>query len=497
MLSIGIYKRQFLFFLILLPILIYGGYLINKQFSSASVTDISTPNNGSNSYNVEIAISKDAKVTVNGQTTRQLLHIGENQDLFRYIAAEEEGTYIESIEVMVHLPEGANLKEIKPVIYAVHGVGETQFSQPDSQTIIYNAYSLGPSATFTVVANLPTGLIEFPLSQRFTYTLANMNAYWWLVVSFIPFFLTLLYLFIMTHKTISQWRLPKISEEISQPPTNISPAEAAILYECQVNSRVISAILVDLARRNYLNIISKDGDFSFGKRSNVSMESWQNSANLKDYEKILLDKIFSSQEISSGRKDILLRISHHIFSRKIAQVYVKIYQVVSEKGYFQKDPVKMYRSYRQFGLILFFLGFIGLIAGLILAIEPKFFLIFWLMMMLTAMLVIRLAPSLPTRSNLGLRELKEWLKFKNYLSKNEPVDSKIAGSGLFEQYLPYAIALGCEVEWAKRFMNKTFMPPNWYISTSQVVLLEDFVAGLYPIIGQVSRTLVLSREPII
>ncbi|EKD57047.1 MAG: hypothetical protein ACD_58C00015G0004 [uncultured bacterium] len=496
MLSFGIYKKQLLFFLIVIPILIIGGYLISKQFSSASVVDVAGPTSSSNSYKVDINIGKDAKVTVNGVETPRLMHIGETQDLFRYIAAGEEGTYIEAIQITVHLPAGANLKEVKPIIYAVHGVDEASFTQPNSQTIVYNASNISPSATFTVVANLPSGLIEFPFWQRFIYTLANMSAYWWLLISIIPFVAAFLYLYIMTRKTLSEWHLPNIKDELSKPPTNLGPAELAILYDGKVTSKAISAILVDLAHRNYINIINKDGDFSFGKKANIKLENWLNNTNLRDYEKVLLSKIFSSDELASGQKDILFRVSHHVFSRKIAQVYVDIYGAVSNRGFFLKDPVKMYQHYRQFGLILFFVGFFGLIVGLVLSIEPKFFLIFWLMLMFTAMLIIKLAPNLPSRSAQGRKELLEWVKFKNYLTKNEPIDGGV-GSGLFEQYLPYAIALGCEVEWAKRFLGKTFMVPNWYISTTSVVLLEDFTAGLYPIISQVSRTLVLSKEPII
>lgn len=495
MLSIGIYKKQLLFFLILLPVLIYGSYLVSKQFSSASVVDVADQTSSSNSYKVDINIAKDAKVTIDGKETPGLLHIGETQDLFRYIAAEEEGTYIDSVVVTVHLPAGANIKEIKPIIYAVHGVGESSFTQPDGQTIIYKASDLAPSATFTVVANLPQGLIQFPLVKRLTYQLANMDAYWWLIVSFVPFFLTLLYLFIMTHQAIGGWRLPKVDGQNNKLPSNLPPAEVAILYDGKVTDRVISTILVDLARRNYINIINKDGDFSFGKRSNVDMVNFLNSPDLKGYEKILLSKIFTSQEISSDKEDILFRVSHHVFSRKIAQVYVEIYQAATEKGFFQKDPVKTYQKYRQFGLTLFFLGFIGLVAGLILSIEPKFFLIFWLIMMFTAMLIIKLAPSLPSRSAKGQSELLAWIKFKNFmLDQTSPEDKS---SGMYEQYLPYAIALGCEVEWAKKFMGKTFMVPNWYISTKPIILLEDFAQGLYPIIGQVARSLTVSREPII
>lgn len=496
MLSFGLYKKQLLFFALVLPLLIGGIYYFSQRYSSASVREIAPSSSTSNAYQVEIAIKANSQVLVNGVAKAKLLFIGEDHDLFRYIAADQEGVYIESIEVKLQLPPGASKEEIKANLYAVHGVGETNFFQVDEQTIVYQAYNLGPSATFTVVAQLPHGLVNFPFWQRFTYALANMNVYWWLLVSLVPFMITLFYLLLITHKTLSDWRWPKITTEYDQPPTNLSPAEVAILVEGKVSSRVIAAILLDLAQRNYLNIISKDGDFSFGKRRTIDLASIEKSPDLKSYEKILLSKIFSAKDISSGQKDILFRVAHHVFSRKVAQVYVEIYQQAAARNFFTKDPVRMYQQYRSFGLFLFFIGFLGLVAGLLLAIEPKFFLIFWLMLMMTASLIIKLAPHLPARSAKGREELLQWLSFKNFLSDKQPLSAEVSLS-LLEKYLPYAIALGCEIEWAKRFANKTFIVPNWYISTKPVAYLEDFSQELFPIIGSVSRLLVLSREPII
>lgn len=496
MLSFGIYKKQLLFYLILLPLLVLAGFWIKNQFSSASVTNVSTPTS-SNNYVVDVEIKKNAQVLINGQVTKKLLHIGEDYDLFRYLAAEEEGTYIESIEITVHLPEGAKKNEIKPVIYAVHGVGSSDFYQSDDQTIIYQASNLSPNASFTVTAQLPSGLVEFPFWSRFAYELTNMNVYWWLIISAIPFILVLFYLLLVIHQTLSDWKLPDIKEMDQTPPSNLPVAELAILTEGKVTNRAIAAILVDLAQRNYLNIIAKDGDFSFGKRKPLDFQAIENSPDLKSYEKILLEKIFSSEKIASGQKDILFRISHHIFSRKIARVYIEIYQAAQDKGFFSKDPVQRYRHFRIFGLVLFFLGFFGLIAGVILAIEPKFFLIFWLMLMMTSLLINKLAPNMPIKSDYGRKELLKWLRFKNYLTSPELIESNRVGSKLYEKYLPYAIALDCEVEWAKRFLNTNFMVPDWYISMSPAVIIEDFTRGLYPIIGSVSKTLTLSREPII
>jgi hypothetical protein len=496
-LSFGVYKKQLFFYILLLPVLIIGLYFLTQHYSSASVINMATTTQNDNVYKVDVVVNKDSKVFVNGIEKPRMLFIGDNYDLLRYIAADEEGVYIEAIQVKLTLPKGAKANEIKPIIYGVHGVGDSSYTQVDNRTIIYNAYNLSPSATFTVAAQIPDGLVVFPFWQRFVYEIANMNVYWWLVVSFVPFALTLLYLLLMYYRTISEWRQPQVKNSVDQLPSNLAPAEVAMLVEGKVSSRAISAILVDLAHRNYINVINRNGAYSFGKRKFLEINNLENNPDLKLYEKVLLSKIFNSKEISTHQEDILFRVSHHVFSRKIAQVYIDIYGVIRDLGYFIKDPVKVYQKYRTFGLSMFFVSFVGLIVGLVLSIEPKFYLLFWLMLMFSSVMIIKMAPNLPSRNQLGNQELIKWLQFKNYLSSSSPIEGESNTTATYEKYLAYAIALGVEVEWAKRFSSKMFISPSWYICTEPVAIIEDFANGLYPIIGSVSRTLLLAREPII
>lgn len=497
MLSVGIYKKQLLFYLILLPVLIYGGYLITQQFSSASVIEAPNANISGNNFAIDIELKTDGTSLINGQKSKKLVQIGEDKDLFRYIAASEEGFFIDTIEVRLHLPKALKKEEIRPYYYAVHGVGSANVFQLDEKTLVYQANDLAPAATFTAVADIPQGVIEFPFSSRFVYSLANMDAYNWLAVSFLPFLLTLIYLFILYWRGVREWRLPRIKQIIDNPPDQLSPAEVAVLVEGKISNRAISAIILDLASRGYLNIAKKEQDFVFVKKRGTGLDTLLESKDLKNYEKILLDKIFSQQYAKTSKADILFRVSHHVFSRKIAQVYVQIYETINNRGYFSKNPAQMHQNYRTFGLTMFFIAFIGLISGLFLAIEPKFFLVFWLMMLFTAMLIIKMSNFITFKNQAGQEAISKWLAFKNYLTSPQPINIVVGKSELLEKYLPYAVALGCEVEWSKRFTFDSFVAPQWYISLEPIYTLDDLTRGLFPIIGYVSRLLVESREPII
>lgn len=500
LLSIGVYKSKSVFFIILITILVGGGFFAKQYYSSyqasADVTNIGQFDSTTKIETTNIEIKKDGQVLVNGKkTNRKMLFIGEDHDLFRYTAYSEEGVYIEGAKINVYLPSGASKKEIKPIAYAVHGVGDNGFFQPTDQEVDFYASDLTPTATYAVTIQLPVGLIDFSFWQRFIYNLANMNVYLWLVVSFVPFFLTLIYLLFMYEKSIKEWQLPKPKDEISDIPDNLAPAEAAVLLEGKITNKVIAAILVDLAGRGYIDIIKKDDSFVFGKKKAMNLEEFHKQKDLKEYERVLLSKIFYENKKTANKEDILFRVSHHVFSRKIAQVYLEIYEQIASKKYFLSDPAKYYKNYRIFGLILFFISFFGLIAGLALAIEPKFYLIFWLMMLFTSFLIIKMAPHLPRRTKSGYKLVIDFLKLKNFLTKQELYSG--SSNKIFEKYLPYAMALGVEVEWSKRFLDKPFEAPDWYVSRQPTVMVEDFANGLFPIIGYISQILVTSREPIV
>ena len=139
--------------------------------------------------------------------------------------------------------------------------------------------------------------------------------------------------------------------------------------------------------------------------------------------------------------------------------------------------------------------FVSFILNAIVGADPKFSLVFWVGGMAAAAVTIRLAPFMPARSQKGSQELKKWLAFRQYLFSKKPLMAKDVLQNKFEEYLPYAIVLGGEVEWARRFGREPFKKPDWYESSEQVVTLERFTGQLYPLIGYVAKNLARSHEP--
>jgi hypothetical protein len=71
---------------------------------------------------------------------------------------------------------------------------------------------------------------------------------------------------------------------------------------------------------------------------------------------------------------------------------------------------------------------------------------------------------MPSRTVRGTRELEKVLGFREFLTRVEAdrLDRIVKTPAMFEKFLPYAMALGVEDNWAKAFEGIYNEPPTWY-----------------------------------
>ena len=71
---------------------------------------------------------------------------------------------------------------------------------------------------------------------------------------------------------------------------------------------------------------------------------------------------------------------------------------------------------------------------------------------------------MPSRTVRGTRELEKVLGFQEFLSRVEGdrLGRMVKTPEMFEKFLPYAMALGVEDNWAKAFEDIYTTPPSWY-----------------------------------
>lgn len=488
------YWKKFFIFLLFFVLIVGGLYWYRDSYTTKAEFQfaqgpkyISIANES-----MTIDVKENGQVLINGKNSRKALKLYSDYDEISFIVLDNPGVFVNNFKITVNLPKPVKQDQIEQIIYAIHGVESYQTYMSTSKILVYEAQNIAPTATLSISARLKDKNILNPsFPKKIGYFITNIPLTGYFIFSgLIPFITLLIMLFMVLERRRDQL-LYIGTPPLNQPPDMTSPALAGILIDAQMGARELAAILIDLAARGYIFITRKGQNFSFGKRKNVDLEN----SDLKDFEKVLLEKIFLSDDYKSTRTDVEMRVGRHIFSRKIAQVYLEIYNEATKAGYFVRNPAAVHRRFRNVGITLFLLGGLGYIYSALYSPDPKFTLFFWAGEMLAATVIIKLAGLMPTRSPFGSKMLRGWMAFRNYLKLNKEIEAGAQLTDLYIRNLPYAIVFGVEAEWTRRFLNQQFTKPSWYESEEQTMTIDSFTAGLFPLINFVGGILAKAHEP--
>lgn len=444
------------------------------------------------SKTVNIVIKQNGRVLVDGKNIPSAFKIYADHDEMRLILLDNPGVFIQNLTAVVHLPQAVNKNEIEQTTYAIHGVGSYQNYFQDSQTLVYVASDIASTSTLTILTKLPKDLVHPPITKIILYYIQTLSAQSYLILAIIlPLVALIVTLFMVLKRRRDQIILLNVPPS-AQPPAEVLPAVVGVLLDGQVGPREIAATLIDLAQRGYIYIIRKGNSFTFGKRKSVPFDDLPE---LKSYEKILLSKIFTPNAYRCTKADVQMRVGHHIFSRKMAQVFLGIYNEATFAGYFIQNPARVHARWKYVGIAFFFLSILGFIQSAFYAPDPKFTLLFWVGGMAASTVIIRISGLMPARSDLGSRSLTPWMAFRKYLKLNRLIPRGDCSKDIFARYLAYAVVFGVEDAWAKRFMQERFTNPRWYESQEPIVTLDEFIGGLFPLIAFAGELLAESHEP--
>ena len=492
--STTIYWRKFFVFM-LFAVTLGGGYLwYSHNFVDASF-DLPGVAQGDflDQRKVDIYLTENGRIIAENQNLSKSLKILPNSYEVSILALDSPGAFISEFQAVIHLPADVAQNQIEQRVYAVHGVGSHGEYMQDARTLVYTATNIEPIASYTIVAQLPKNILTPPLGKRLLFTLSQLSVKAYLIIAILLPVITIIILTIMVIRRRQDQIFYSSDKIVNRPPNDTPPAVVGALNDGRVGAREIAATLIDLACRGFI-LINKhnDGTFSFGKRKSLNVEFLPE---LREFERILLSKIFEPEHYKSTGADVDMRIGRHIFSKKIAQVYLNIYNEAIKLGYFTKNPITVHLRWRFTGIGLFFLGLLGFFNTAFFSDESPFFLLLWVSAMGAASAMIWLSGLMPARSVTGTTNLRQWLQFKQYLKLSRQIEGGAVLEDQFNKMLPYAIVFGVEAEWARRYLNERFTKPDWYESEEIVVTLEAFVGGLFPIISYVGHGLDKSHEP--
>jgi hypothetical protein len=243
------------------------------------------------------------------------------------------------------------------------------------------------------------------------------------------------------------------------PPAGMSPAETGALLGDAVHPRDITSTLVDLAVRGYVKIEEVDNkgmvfhhkDYTF--HSLKPREQW---SDLAPHELVMMTNVFDAGDLTA------LSSLRNRFYTAIPVIRTDIMSTLRQKGMYTVDPDSA-SSYSIGGAVLiaapFFileftktidvftsvplLIFCGIIAALI----------WWLF-----------ARIMSAKSLKGVQTKVAVLGFQEFMNRVDKDRLKVMPPNTFEKFLPYAMALGVEHQWASAFSGIMQNPPTWYAS---------------------------------
>ena len=481
-LSVGIYWRKLLFFLTFFGMGIFAFSSIStfKADSLTSKTNIVyTPQ-----YTSNIVINKDGSLTIDGKKAGQKIALLDDSEELRMPVIDLPATDIDEATFIVTLPKN-NAADVTHEILGIHGVGETSSFIKDDHTIVYQARNISTYATVSIVAKLPKGTVTPSFSYWIMSNIPKLGGIWLAIGLSLPLAtFIIMAIIILLRLRAQKAQTPKDASDA--PPMAIPPGVVGVLFHQKVGAREIAATLIDLAERGDIMILDRARGFGFAKNHLDSR--------LLSYEKILLSKIFK-HNLVSDKEEIDRRINAHLYSKKISVLSLGIYNLATRLGFYKTNPQAIYLRYKVVGTLISTIGLVGFFYSLSKYANTSYLAFLWLGIVVSALIVSWMVQKIPVRTELGQEAYDNWLAFKKYLQDEKKVPFSPDNQEIFQRYLPYAVVLECEIEWAKRFSEHNFVMPDWFVTDKEGLGLEDFCLSLFPIVSYVSRSFAAIREP--
>ncbi len=436
---------------------------------------------------------------INGERYHGLVSFEPRGDVFYLQAYDADGAFVNQLSVSVTYPRDVQPSQVIARHFASFGV---QLSEPEiisSRQVVFTAFGLQPTSTYRVELVLPEGTIQPSLVRQMIDGARTLPLPVWTAIAVAMPVLATFVLLGMLAAARRTWRAPATKKERAEPPADLPPAVVGVLMQGRVSPRSLAATLLHLATRGYLVVTHRQSGFAFTKRpvvDSVRDETGHvSSPTLNRFEEILLDKMFLPESDKATMADIQLRIGRHVYSRKVAEVYLEMYQGAVDQGWFVRDPQAIYRRFRALSLGVIVGSVLGFLVSLAFGPEPFTYLLGWAGLFFVGIVMYRITPFLPRRTNGGDAAYAEWAAFRTFLMNQQPLGNVSEPQKLYQRFLPYAVIMGVEVEWTERFRQLPFKTPEWYVAVEDIERIEDFANSLFPFIGTVASDLSKTREP--
>ena len=243
-----------------------------------------------------------------------------------------------------------------------------------------------------------------------------------------------------------------------EPPKGFTPAEAGTLLDDVIHPRDITSTLVDLAVKGFIKIKEKKDDGFFFKSKDYEFEllkpqsEWQG---LSSHEVVMLTNLFGE-----GNSTTLSSLKNRFYTA-LPVMQQNIKAQLKNKGMYLLDPDSA-RALTFFGAVVIAAPFV------ILQITDKISLInspavTFVGVLLAVVIIWLFGREMSAKTVLGGRTRVQILGFQEFMNRVDADRLKRMPPDTFEKFLPFAMALGVEHQWAQAFAGIIQQPPSWYV----------------------------------
>ncbi len=425
------------------------------------------------SGNLQITIG-DPKIYVTGVKTykitytvqRAINYFADHDELYWNLTGNDWLVSIDNASALIQLPQVTDPDKLQLSCYTgLYGATE---SWCDSNIIDNGLIAFNSQKTFfaregmTFVVGFPKGVVNPPATSQNLAWLVQDN---WIIL--FPIFV----LVMMFYLWYSRGRDPKVKGTVIpyyEPPHNLPCAEVGTIFDEKADIKDISSTIIQLAVKGFLKIKEIEAKKLLGNERDYELIKLKEVDNtLRSYEKKIFESIFES-----GQSRTVSSMKNK-FYKHLQGIKAALYEAVVREGYFPTSPEGVRRLYIGIGV------FILIVGGFIL-----FFLnntVGGVGTLFSGVVAMVFAGWMPRRTMKGVETnilirgfrwflsvtQKERLKFHNAPAKS-PRE--------FEEFLPYAMVLGVEREWANQFADIYLTPPEWYESRRSTAFGAYFLA---------------------
>lgn len=378
---------------------------------------------------------------------------------------------IESIKATVIYPGGTQKDSAKAACFA----GALKTTDPCREALLteqggtvagnFSHPRLIPGDGLTIVAGFPKNLVEVlePIKGGILSDIFGIDSSIALVLVLTAIFLpAVVALYLMFRVWRKSGRDPKLNSAVPaqfDPPKNMTPIEVGTIMNDKIDNKLASAELIYLAQQGYLkinkinkkNLIFNQSDYEIVKIKPLDQS-------LTDY-----DRAFFSELLGSGDSIKLSELKNDQSGTILVRFQALkkgVFRALTDKKLYRESPHDVHLKY------------FGIAGGL--AVVAVIFGVIWIFLLpisiglgLASGVVALFAFIMPAKTELGAKAKEHVIGFKEYLSVAEKdrlkiLNAPVAEPAKFETYLPYAMALGVEKEWAKQFEGIYNGSPSWY-----------------------------------